>query len=142
MTRKLSLIAVVGFFVLAWVGSASAFPVCLGLSNFGSKFKLEVTQFGPFFQLTGSERVFDDRAVSGTAFPGENNTIRVGFLQVSNSGVNVTDIIWNASLASGSLSGPYTAYRPTFGDNISGTMSSIPCTGVLGSDGLPDPTAP
>jgi hypothetical protein len=70
MGRIFSRIIVVGLLVLAWVGSANAFEVCLSLSNFSNQFKFEVMPlggdlFGPnFFQLTGSERAFADRAVS------------------------------------------------------------------------------
>jgi hypothetical protein len=132
MRKKLGQIAVVGLLMLAWAGSASASEVCLGLSNFGNKFKAEVTQHGNFFQLSGSERAFFDRAISGTAFVGSGGTIRVGFTMFRSAGVNHFD----ASLSLTTLSGPYT----TDGGS-SGTMSVISCSGVLGTDGLPDVAA-
>lgn len=135
MGKLIGKAVMVGFFVLTLVGSASAVEVCLGLSNFGNIFKVEATQHGNFFQLSGSERVFADRAVSGTAFVGANNTIRVGFLHIANNGQGATDIIWNAQLSAGTLSGPYTARRISFNDEISGTMSAISCSGVAGEGG-------
>ena len=129
MRKKLGQIAVVGLLILAWAGSASASEVCLGLSNAGNRFKIEATQHGNFFQLSGSERVFADRAVTGTAFFGSGGTIRIGF-----TWIRATDVIHlDASLSSTTLSGPYT----TAGGS-SGTMSVISCSGVLDSDGLPD----
>jgi hypothetical protein len=136
MGRIFGQIVVVGLLVLAWVGSASAFEVCLSLSNFSNRFKFEVTPlggdlFGPnFFQLTGSETAFADRAVSGTAFPGSSDDFRFGFLLVANNGPSVSDVIVNASLSRSTLSGPYTAHRVTFDDDVSGTMSVIACADV------------
>ena len=138
MRTKLGQIAVVGFLVLAWAGAASAFEVCFGLSNFGSKFKVEVTTHGNFMQLTGSERAFSDRSITGTAYSGSGGTFRVGMLQIS--AASGTDIIWDASLSGTTLSGPYTGFRAAFDDTITGTMSVISCSGVLSADSLADPT--
>jgi hypothetical protein len=136
MRRIFGWIVVVGLLVLAWVGSASAFELCLSLSNFSNRFKFEVTPlggdlFGPnFFQLTGSERAFADRAVSGTAFSGSSDDFRFGFLLVANNGTSASDVIVNASLSRSALSGSYTAHRVTFNDDVSGTISVISCADV------------
>lgn len=141
MKKLFGTLILVGAVTLALAAPASAFEICFGLDNFGSKFKLEVTQFGNFFQLSGSERAFADRAVSGTAFIGSNNTVRLGFLQVANAGPTFSDIIWNASLDLSTLSGPYTGRRVAFNDDISGNMMAIPCAGVADSQNLPDAAA-
>jgi len=136
MGRISGWIIVVWLLVLAWVGSASAFELCLSLSNFSNRFKFEVTPlggdlFGPnFFQLTGSERAFAGRAVSGTAFPGSSDDFRFGFLLVANNGLSVSDVIINASLSRSTLSGSYTAHRVTFNDDVSGTISVVSCADV------------
>jgi len=129
MRKKLGQIAVVGLLVLAWAGSASASEICLRIDGSGNRFKLEVTQLGNFFQLTGSERAFADRSVTGTAYVGSGGTIRVGFVWLTASNTIGIDL----SLNSTTLTGPYTS--PQIAD---GTMSVISCSGVLDADGLPD----
>ena len=129
MRKKLGQIAVVGLLVLAWAGSASAFEICLGIVGAGNKFKMEVTQRGNFMQLSGSERVFFDRSISGTAYVGSGGTFRLGFLWHRAFDMIGVDL----SLSSTTLSGPFT----TDGGG-SGTMSVISCSGVLDADGLPD----
>jgi hypothetical protein len=133
MGRIFGRIVVVGLLVLAWVGSASAFELCLSLSNFSNRFKFEVTPLGGdllepnFFQLTGSERAFADRAVSGTAFPVNSEDFRFGFLLVANNGPTFSDVIVNVSLSLSTQSGSYTAHRVTLNDDVSGTVSVISC---------------
>lgn len=127
--------------MLSLAGSASAFEICFGFSGYGNKFKLEATQFGNFFQLSGSERVFAERSVNATAYMAANNRVRMGLLQVANQGPSYSDIIWNADLSLSTLSGPITGRRVAFGDDISDTLSSISCSGVAEVDNRPDALA-
>lgn len=144
MRRFSGQIVVVGLLVLAWAGAASAFQFCIAPTNFGNVFKFEVTQFGPYFALHGSERVFAERATYGTAYVVPNSsTVRMGFSHIANDGPNFCDINWNVSLnlSSNPPSGPYTARIICGASNgdLSGTMTQVACGAIPSpTNGLPD----
>lgn len=136
MKKLLGTLILIGAIMLATAVPASAFEVCFGFGYYGNQLKLEVTQFGNTFLLTGHDRVFAERAAFGSAYITPSNTVQMGVHVVAND-TGHYDIVYNASLSLPNLSG--TAYFVQIGGSeLSDTIYGISCGAVPDSRGLPD----
>jgi hypothetical protein len=140
MKKLLGTLILVGVMMLAMAVPASAFEICFGLSSYGNEYKLEVTQFGNTFLLTGHEAVFAPQAVLGTAYLTPSNRIQLGLYVYADS-ADFWDLSMNASLSLSTLSGPVNGLQITGGGEFQDTLSAISCGGVPDSRGLRDVSA-
>ena len=136
MKKLLGTLFLIGAMMLATAVPASAFEICFGFSGYGNQLKLEVTQFGSTFLLTGHDRVFQERAAFGSAYITGSN-VQLGVHVVANDPSHV-DIVYNGSLSLATLSGTAN-FVQIGGTQTNGvTMSSISCSAVPDSRGAPD----
>jgi len=137
MKKLLGTLILVGVMMLAMAVPASAFEICFGFSGYGNSLKLEVTQFGNTFLLTGHDRAFAERAAFGSAYITPSNTVQLAVHVVANAS-GYYDVVYNANLSLATLSGT-TNFNQIGGSQYTGvSMSSISCSGVPDSRGAPD----
>ena len=73
MQTRATIVAAVIVVALTIAVPCSAFERCFSLGNFGNEYRIEFTEAGNSFILSGQGVVFADRAVSGAAFFGVND---------------------------------------------------------------------
>ncbi len=141
MKKGICIFALAVASLLIFTAAASAFEVCLGLSNFGNVYRLEFTQEGRFWNVVGTDCVFGPRAQSGALNPARFGVLTLGFTSHGLDG-SATDIHFRANISTSTLSGSYWGWRDRFGDLISGTMSVVNCTACSFSEATgPDAAA-
>jgi hypothetical protein len=125
---------IVALFALVLAAPASAAEVCLGLSNGDNVYQFEATIVGGYVQLTGRDRTFPDRPVSGSLaiIPG-GVAAAVAFTSITSLPSVVS---FHAVISFLTLSGTYNLLIQTAGgaEAATGTMSVVSCT--------PPPDAP
>ncbi len=140
MKKGICIFALAVASVLVFTAAASAFEICFGLSNFGNKFRLEFTQHGQFWNITGNDCVFGPYPASG-ALTTEQGALTMGFTLHAVDDLG-SDIHIKVPISPSTLSGRYYGWRDRFGDVITGTMSVISCGQCSFSEGAgPDVTA-
>jgi len=136
MMRRISV--VLGALLVAAVvlpAVAEAQDTCFQPAGFGNQFRLRFTPVAGTptrFVVTGTENVFADRAVTGSAFRGVNNpgTLRIGMTLHAVTDT-ASDIHYNIVVSLTSpFPGSYNAWRDALGDRLSGAWNMISCTGV------------
>ena len=120
---------------------------CYALGGFGNVYRLRFTKAPgkasepKTWIISGSETVFADRSVTGSAREGVNNpdTVRIGFTSHGVTTAGATDIHFNAEVSQQPpYPGTYNAWRDSFGDVISGTFDKVSCAGVGANPTGPD----
>jgi hypothetical protein len=142
---KMLVVPAVLLAVLASAPSVGAGDRCWNLSPFGNVVKLRFQKAGSGagdrYVVTGTEYVFEDRAVDGSASAGLNvpNTLRLGFTLHAHTVAGSSNAICNASINNGDHNGTYACWLDVFGSSISGDFLLVPgCAGVPGVAVGPD----